>query len=112
MPRDPREEASGDAPLTQYGLVEAGFHGEVGEDVGQVELPKVSKEEVEATLMVLFAAPLQGLGLGGHTCTNTPKHTQTLAERETHRQTHRHLCYENRISLVWFGGGWRPAPLF
>ena len=62
------------ATLTQYGLVEAGFHGEVGKDVGQVELPEVVKEEVEATLVVLFAAPFQRLGLGGHTCTNTHQH--------------------------------------
>lgn len=44
--------------LTQHGAVEAGFHGEVGKDVRKVELPEMTKEETEATFMVLFTPPL------------------------------------------------------
>lgn len=44
--------------LTQYGVVEAGFHSEVGKDVRKVKLPEVTKEEAKATFMVLFATPL------------------------------------------------------
>lgn len=49
--------------LTQYWVVEAGFHGKVGKDVRKVKLPEVTKEEAEATLMVVFTTPLKRLGL-------------------------------------------------
>lgn len=44
--------------LTQYWVVEAGLHREVGKDVRKVKLLEVSKEEAEATFVVLFTTPL------------------------------------------------------
>lgn len=38
----------------------------------KVELPKMAKEEAEATFMVVFTTPLKGFGL-----VNTPTHTHT-----------------------------------
>lgn len=74
--------------LTQYGAVEAGFHGEVGKDVRKVKLPEVTKEEAEATFVVVFTTPLKRLGLV-----------------DAHKHTKRASRTQNRVK-------WRRAPLF
>lgn len=69
--------------LTQYWIVEAGFHGKVGKDMRKVKLPEVTKEEAEATFMVLFTTPLKRLG---------------LVDKRTHANTHTRLCYKGSIT--------------
>ena len=81
--------------LTQYWVVETGFHGEVRKDVRKVKLPEMTKEEAEATLMVLFTTPLKRLGL---------VETQTHKDKQA-RVTKRALHTQNSVK-------WRRAPLF
>lgn len=44
--------------------------------MGKVELPEVSEEKVEASLVVVFAAPLQRLGLADTTKANKQRVTK------------------------------------
>lgn len=50
----------------------------------KIELPKMAKEEAEATFMVVFTTPLKGFGL-----VNMPTHTHTKQ---------RSFCYSDSVT--------------
>lgn len=77
---------NGISVLTQYGVVEASFQGKIGKYVRKVKLPEVTKEEAEATFMVLFTTPLERLGL-----------------EQTQRQTS--LCHRENYALNVLSSG-------
>lgn len=61
----------------------------------KVKLPEVTKEEAEATLMVLFTTPLKRLGLD--TWTHTQRQTSLCYKQGI---THTKSCQEEKSTIV------------